>query len=239
MTELKVEVDAHEAGFDAARLQRINAHFARYVDDGRLPGWLILVSRAGKIAHLSTYGYRDVESQAPMTVDTRFRLYSMTKPVTAVAAMMLYEAGAFELKDPVSRFLPAFADLRVYRSGSALKPVTEPAREIMRIWHLLTHTAGLTYGFHHAHPVDALYRAAGFEFRPPEGFDLAACCETWATLPLLFQPGAEWNYSVASDVMGRIIEVVSGLTLDQFFAERIFSAVGHDEHALSDQRNRL
>lgn len=226
MTPLKVEVDAHEAGFDAARLQRIDAHFARYVDDGRLPGWLILVSRAGKIAHLSTYGYRDVESQAPMTLETRFRLYSMTKPVTAVAAMMLYEAGAFELKDPVSRFLPAFADLRVYRSGSALKPVTEPARETLRIWHLLTHTAGLTYGFHYAHPVDALYRAAGFEFRPPEGFDLAACCEVWATLPLLFQPGAEWNYSVASDVMGRIIEVVSGLTLDQFFAERIFQPLG-------------
>jgi CubicO group peptidase (beta-lactamase class C family) len=167
MTTLKVEADAGEVGFDAERLSRIDAHFARYVDDGRLPGWLILVSRAGKIVHLSAYGYRDLESRAPLERDTLFRIYSMTKPVTVVAAMMLYEEGAFELKDPVSRFIPAFGAARVYRSGSALKPVTEPAREPMRIWHLLTHTAGLTYGFHHAHPVDALYRAAGFEWGPP------------------------------------------------------------------------
>ena len=222
MTELNVEVEAGEVGFDAARLGRIAPHFARYVDDGRLPGWLILVSRAGKIVYLSTYGYRDLESSAPVERDTLFRIYSMTKPITAVAAMMLYEEGAFELKDPVSRFIPAFGDVRVYRSGSALKPVTEPAAEPMRIWHLLTHTAGLTYGFHHTHPVDALYRAAGFEWGPPEGLDLAACCEAWARLPLLFQPGAEWNYSVAFDVLGRVIEVISGQALDQFFAERIF-----------------
>ncbi|HPF57929.1 MAG TPA: serine hydrolase domain-containing protein [Candidatus Competibacteraceae bacterium] len=226
MTVLNVEVDAREAGFDAARLQRIDAHFARYVDDGRLPGWLIEVSRAGQIVHLSTYGWRDVEARAPLTPDTLFRIYSMTKPITAVAAMMLYEQGAFELKDPVSRWIPAFADIRVYRSGPALKPVTEPVREPVRIWHLLTHTAGLTYGFHHTHPVDALYRAAGFEWGMPPDLDLAACCDIWAGLPLLFQPGAEWNYSVASDVLGRVIEVISGLTLDRFFTERIFQPLG-------------
>ena len=222
MLELKVEVEAGEVGFDAERLGRIDSHFARYVDDGRLPGWLILVSRAGKIVHLGMYGQRDLESGAPVELDTLFRIYSMTKPITAVAAMMLYEEGAFELKDPVSRFIPAFGDMRVYRSGSALKPVTEPAREPVRIWHLLTHTAGLTYGFHHAHPVDALYRAAGFEWGPPDGMDLSACCDAWAGLPLLFQPGSEWNYSVATDVLGRVIEVISGARLDQFFAERIF-----------------
>ena len=229
MTKLKVEVEPGAVGFDAARLARIDTHFARYVDDGRLPGWLILVSRGGKIAYLGKYGYRDLESGAPVEWDTLFRIYSMTKPVTAVAAMMLYEEGAFELKDPVSRFIPAFADVRVYRSGSALKPVTEPAREPIRIWHLLTHTAGLTYGLHHAHPVDALYRAAGFEWETPEGADLAACCEAWARLPLLFQPGAEWNYSVATDVLGRVIEVISGLSLDQFFAERIFQPLGMND----------
>ena len=226
MTELKVEVEAGEVGFDSARLQRIDTHFARYVDDGRLPGWLILVSRAGKIAYLGQYGYRDLEAKAPVESDTLFRIYSMTKPITAVAAMMLYEEGAFELKDPLSRFIPAFGDVRVYRSGSALKPVTEPAREPIRIWHLLTHTAGLTYGFHYAHPVDALYRAAGFEWAPPDGMDLATCCESWARLPLLFQPGTEWNYSVASDVLGRVVEVISGQSLDQFFAERIFKPLG-------------
>ncbi len=229
MTELKVEVEADEVGFDAKRLGRIDTHFARYVDDGRLPGWLILISRAGKIVHLGLYGQRDREAGTPVERDTLFRIYSMTKPITAVAAMMLYEEGAFELKDPVSRFIPAFADVRVYRSGSALKPVTEPLREPVRIWHLLTHTAGLTYGFHHAHPVDALYRAAGFEWGPPEGMDLATCCDAWAGLPLLFQPGSEWNYSVATDVLGRVIEIVSGLSLDRFFAERIFELLGmHD-----------
>ena len=229
MTQLNVEVEPGEVGFDAQRLARIDTHFARYVDDGRLPGWLILVSRAGKIAYLGAYGCRDLESGAPLERDTLFRIYSMTKPVTAVAAMMLYEEGAFELKDPVSRFIPAFGAVRVYRSGSALKPVTEPAREPMRLWHLLTHTAGLTYGFHHVHPVDALYRAAGFEWGPPAGMDLAACCDVWAGLPLLFQPGAEWNYSVASDVLGRVIEVISGQSLDRFFAERIFAPLGMND----------
>ncbi|MFO1372834.1 MAG: serine hydrolase domain-containing protein, partial [Candidatus Competibacteraceae bacterium] len=186
----------------------------------------ILVSRAGKIVHLSTYGQRDLESGAPVELDTIFRIYSMTKPITSVAAMMLYEEGAFELKDPVSRFIPAFENMRVYRSGSALKPVTVPATGPVRIWHLLTHTAGLTYGFHNAHPVDALYRAAGFDWETPEGADLATCCDAWASFPLLFQPGAEWNYSVATNVLGRVVEIASGLTLDQFFAERIFKPLG-------------
>ncbi len=226
MAELKVEVEAGEVGFDADRLARIDQHFARYVDDGRLPGWLILVSRAGRIVHLSTYGQRDKESAAPVEFDTLFRIYSMTKPITSVAAMMLYEEGAFELKDPVSRFIPAFGDVRVYRGGSAQQPVTEPATEPVRIWHLLTHTAGLTYGFHYSHPVDALYRVAGFEWGTPAGADLAACCDTWASLPLLFQPGTEWNYSVATDVLGRVVEVVSGLSLERFFAERICAPLG-------------
>ena len=226
MGELKVEIEPQDAGFDAHRLQRLDRHFARYVDDGRLPGWLILVTRRGQIVHLSTYGQRDVEAGLPVELDTLFRIYSMTKPVASVAAMMLYEEGAFELKDPVSRFVPSFEDMRVYRSGSALNPVTEPASEPVRIWHLLTHTSGLTYGFHHAHPVDAMYRAAGFEWGSPPGADLAACCDAWAALPLLFQPGTEWNYGMSTDVLGRVVEVASGQTLDRFFAERIFQPLG-------------
>jgi CubicO group peptidase (beta-lactamase class C family) len=224
--EVGVEVEAAEAGFDAGRLARIDRHFARYVDDGRLPGWLVLVSRGGRIVHLATCGRRDLEADLPVEADTRFRIYSMTKPITAVAAMQLYEEGAFALKDPVSRFLPAFADLRVYRDGSASDPVTVPATRPMRLWHLLTHTAGLTYGFHHAHPVDEMYRAAGFEWVAPEGRDLAACCDAWADLPLLFEPGSEWNYSVASDVLGRVIEVVSGQPLDRYLRERILDPLG-------------
>ena len=224
--DLKVEIDAREAGMDPARLERLDRHFRRYVDDGRLPGWLLLVARRRQIVHLATYGRRDVEADRPVEVDTLFRLYSMTKPVTSVAAMMLYEEGGFELKDPVSRFIPSFADVRVYRSGSALNPVTEPAAEPVRIWHLLTHTSGLTYGFHHATPVDAMYRAGGFEWGSPPGADLAECCDRWAAFPLLFQPGTEWNYGVSTDVLGRVVEVVSGMPLDRFFAERIFGPLG-------------
>ncbi|MDQ4032075.1 MAG: beta-lactamase family protein [Actinomycetota bacterium] len=216
------DVEPAEIGLDAARLRRIDEHFARYVDDGQLPGWLVLVSRRGRIAHLSTYGQRDIEAGLPVQPDTLFRIYSMTKPITSVAAMMLYEQGAFQLTDPISRFLPEFADMRVFVKGTAGKPVTVPATEPIRVWHLLTHTAGLTYGFHHANPVDAMYRAAGFEFAASAGKDLAASCAVWATLPLLFEPGTEWNYSISTDVLGRLVEVVGGKPLDDFFAERIF-----------------
>jgi CubicO group peptidase (beta-lactamase class C family) len=225
-TELKVDVDPAEIGFDAGRLSRIDGHFDRYVDKGLLPGWLAVITRHGKIAHVASSGQRDVEAALPVEPDTVWRIYSMTKPVTSVAAMMLHEEGAFDLNDPISRWLPEFAEPRVYVKGSALRPLTEPATEPIRVWHLLTHTSGLTYGFHHAHPVDAIYRAAGYEWGTPPGLDLAACSEAWAGFPLVFQPGSEWNYSVSTDVLGRLVEVVSGQSLDEFFAERIFGPLG-------------
>lgn len=233
MAELTLEADPAEVGLDAGRLARIDRHFDRYVQDGRLPGWQLVLSRAGKVVHLASSGRRDVEAGLPVEVDTLWRIYSMTKPVTSVAAMMLWEEGAFELKDPVSRFIPAFAGARVFRGGTALKPVTDPVVEPVRMWHLLTHTAGLTYGFHHAHPVDAMYREAGFEWGTPPGLDLAACCDAWAALPLLFQPGSEWNYSVATDVLGRVVEVLSGRPLDAFLSERIFAPLGMTDTAFS------
>src|ERR1700733_5131072 len=148
MTELAPQADPAEAGLDKERLARIDRHFARYGDDGRLPGWLLTVSRHGRLVHVSRCGAADMEAGLPVETGTLWRIYSMTKPVTSVAAMMLYEEGAFELSDPVSKFIPSFADVRVYTGGAALKPVTVPAIEPVRIWHLLTHTAGLTYGFH-------------------------------------------------------------------------------------------
>jgi CubicO group peptidase (beta-lactamase class C family) len=150
----------------------------------------------------------------------------MTKPITSVAAMMLYEEGAFELSDPISRWLPEFAETRVYVAGSAQKPVTAPQMEPVRVRHLLTHTSGLTYGFHHAHPVDAMYRAAGHEWGTPAGADSAEVCRQWAAIPLVFQPGSEWNYGVSTDVLGRLVEVVSGLPLDEFFQQRVFGPLG-------------
>ncbi|WP_439382229.1 serine hydrolase domain-containing protein [Amycolatopsis lexingtonensis] len=226
MAELKVEVDPAEAGFDADRLARLDAHFDRYVEDGRLPGWLAVVSRHGRVVHVGRGGHRDVEADLPVETDTLWRIFSMTKPITSVAAMMLVEEGLLELDDPISRWLPEFASPRVYVKGSALAPFTEPATSPIRVWHLLTHTAGLTYGFHHGHPVDAIYRAAGFEWGTPPGADLAECSRQWAALPLVFQPGTEWNYSIATDVLGRLVEVVSGLPLDEFFSSRIFTPLG-------------
>jgi CubicO group peptidase (beta-lactamase class C family) len=231
MTELKIEADPAEAGLDAERLARIDAHFRRYVDDGRLPGWLITVSRYGRLAYAARYGSRDTEAGLPVTDDTVWRIYSMTKPITSVAAMMLVEEGRLALTDPVSAFIPSFAGVRVFAGGSDLRQVTVPAVEPVRVWHLLTHTAGLTYGFHRAHPVDAVYRAAGFEWGTPPGMDLAQACDIWAGLPLLFQPGAEWNYSVATDVLGRVIEVASGQRLDEFLAARIFRPLGMTDTA--------
>ncbi len=231
MGGVQTEVEAAEVGLDQARLERIDKHFARYVDRGRLAGWLITVSRHGKLAHVSMYGQRDLEAGLQVEPDTLWRIYSMTKPITSVAAMMLYEEGGFQLTDPVSRYIPSFADCRVFTGGSDISYVTVPVTEPMRIWHLLTHTSGLTYGFQRAHPVDAIYRANGFEWGSPRDTDLAGVCDLFASMPLLFQPGSEWNYSVSTDVLGRVVEVVSGQPLDEFFAERIFRPLGMTDTA--------
>ena len=233
MNELAVETDAAEVGLDSGRLKRIDAHFAGYVDDGRLPGWLLTVRRHGRLAHVARCGSRDLEAGLPVTDDTVWRIYSMSKPLTSVAAMMLAEEGALALTDPVSTFIPSFGAARVWAGGSDLRPMTVPAVEPVRVWHLLTHTAGLTYGFHRVHPVDALYRAAGFDLGDPPSVDLAQACDLWASLPLLFQPGTEWAYSVATDVLGRVVEVASGQHLDEFMADRIFRPLGMTDTAFS------
>jgi CubicO group peptidase (beta-lactamase class C family) len=225
MGGVKVEIEPAEVGLDSERLNRIDRLFRRYVDRGRLPGWLITINRHGKLAYVSAYGQRDVGAGLPVEPDTLWRIYSMTKPITSVAAMMLYEEGAFMLTDPVSRYIPSFAEARVFTGGSDVSFTTEPVTEPVRIWHLLTHTSGLTYGWHRTHPVDAIYRANGFEFGVPRA-DLAAITDQYARMPLLFQPGSAWNYSVATDVLGRVVEVLSGQRLDEFFAERIFSPLG-------------
>ncbi|MFP5069368.1 serine hydrolase domain-containing protein [Pseudonocardia nantongensis] len=226
MTAPKIEADPAEVGLDPDRLARVDTHFQRYVDDGRLAGWTIALARHDKLVHLSHYGLRDVDTDRPVTDDTIWRIYSMTKPITSVAALMLWERGLLELTDPVSRYIPAFADQRVYRGGSAQNPGTDAALGPVRVHHLLTHTAGLTYGFHHAHPVDEMYRSKGYEFGAPAGVDLETAANTFAGFPLLFQPGTEWNYSVATDVLGRVVEVASGQRLDEFFRTEILDPLG-------------
>jgi CubicO group peptidase (beta-lactamase class C family) len=240
MSELKVEIDPAEVGLDPERLQRIGRQFGRYTDDGQLPGWLITVNRRGHLAYVAQSGVRDLASSRPVETDTLWRIYSMSKPITSVAAMILWEEGGFELNDPVSKFIPSFADVRVFTGGTDVRPATVPAAEPVRVWHLLTHTSGLTYGFMRSSPVDAIYRARGYEWAWPPGTDLAAACDAWADIPLLFQPGSEWNYSVSTDVLGRVVEVVSGQRLDEFLASRVLGPLGMTDTAFhTDDADRL
>ena len=198
MSGLKAEVDPAEVGLDAERLGRIDGTFARYVDDGRLAGYLVTVSRHGKLAHVSSYGARDREEGLPVESDTLWRIFSMTKPITSVAAMMLYEEGALQLTDPVSKFIPSFAGLRVYAGGSDQNPLTVPATEPMRVWHLLTHTSGLTYGFMMRTAVDAAYRRLKVTDRQTPG-GLQGMIDQLATLPLDFGSAPELQLFLKAD----------------------------------------
>ena len=164
-------------------------------------------------------GLADVERKVPLTRDTIFRIYSMTKPITSVALLMLYERGYFQLDDPVAKHIPSWQDMSVYRSGSKDQMETDPCESPMTIKHLMTHTSGLTYGFMNNHPVDALYR----EMRLENGKDrtLQTLIDGLAKVPLLFQPGTRWSYSVATDVLGFLVEHFSGLTFDEFIKTEI------------------
>ena len=230
-TALAVEAAPEEVGLYAERLARLDAYLDGFVANGRHQGSLLAITRGGRIAHVSHRGQRDAQAGLPVEPDTIWRIYSMTKPITSVAAMMLFEEGALSLFDPVAKFIPSFEDLRVYRHGMAAAPVTARAAQPMLIWHLLTHTSGLTYGFRRTDPVDALYRAAGFDLGAPPGMDLAAGCDALAQLPLLFEPGTEWNYGMSTDVLGRVIEVVSGQALDEFLTRRVFEPLGMTDTA--------
>ena len=241
MSALVQTADPASLGFDPGRLARIDDHFRKFVDDGRLPGWQLAVARDGEIAHVSKYGHMDVESGRPIQDDTIYRIASMTKPICGVAAMILWEEGLFELKDYVYRFIPSFRDQKVFRSGSLTSPRLDAVNEPMEMWHLFTHTAGLTYGFMYSHPVDQMYRNAGFEWGMPDK-DLAGICDMLAALPLLFQPGAEWNYSMSIDVLGRVVEILSGMKLGEFMKKRIFDPLGMTDtafHCPEDKADRL
>jgi CubicO group peptidase (beta-lactamase class C family) len=231
METLGVVDKPEDLGLSADRLARIGPFFEeRYVRRGALAGVLTAVARRGQLAHLSCSGVREVSTEAPMTPDTVFRVYSMTKPIVSVALMKLYEEGRFQLDDPVSRFIPEFAELRVWDDGTPLAYRTVYPERPMQIRDLLTHTSGLTYGFMTRHPVDALYRRRGVEGRtaalaPTEdepSVDLAEMVAKLAELPLQFSPGTRWNYSVSTDVCGHLVEVISGQPLDRFLAARLF-----------------
>jgi CubicO group peptidase (beta-lactamase class C family) len=211
-------------GLSQDRLERITSVLAEHVAEDRIAGGVALIARRGEIGYFEPFGMKDREAGTPMRRDTIFRIYSMTKPVTSVGVMMLYEEGRFSLHDPVSRFLPELGGLRV--AVEEIDPVTGeavvryvPAESEITIRELLTHTSGLTYEFGGQTAVHRLYSQA---FAKVGEMDLEEAVKLLGTLPLRFQPGTAWDYSRATDVLGRLIEVVSGKGLDEFFRQRIF-----------------
>jgi len=230
---------AEDHGFDVERLARLDATLQSFVDAGKLPGVQVLVSRHGQLVHRDCYGFTDVEAQTKVTPESIYRIYSMTKPITSVAVMMLLEEGHLLLENPVSRFLPEFAEPKVFVGGNANNVRTRPAVRPFSVHDLLIHMSGLTYGFFESHPVDALYRRQRLgEFIHPD-YDLAEGMGRLAEIPLLFDPGDRWNYSIATDVLGRVVEVVSGTTLDEFFRTRIFEPLGMVDTGFSAPESEL
>jgi CubicO group peptidase (beta-lactamase class C family) len=212
-------------GLSSSRLARIGQAMQKYVDGEKLAGTLTLVARHGKIAYFEPLGLMDVEAQKPMERDTIFRIYSMSKPVTSVAVMMLYEKGEFLLTDPVHEFIPAFADVRVLTQMPTGIDLVPPQRAIT-IHDLLTHTAGLAYGLEESY-IDQLYQQAVWDplQRDPEA-TLAKEVEAIATVPLAYHPGQGWRYSLATFVLGYLVQVVSGMPFDAYLREQIFGQLG-------------
>jgi len=229
-------------GMSSERLERIGVGMRRLIDAGKIPGTVTLVARRGKVVHFEAHGQRNVEAGLPMERDTIFRLYSQTKPVTGAALMMLFEEGHFLMTDPVAKYLPEFADMRVYVGEEDGEIVTEPARD-MTIGQLATHTAGLTYEFIPG-PVGEMYTSsgvAGSAGEAPHG-DLAGWTKALAELPLIAQPGTEWHYSVGMDVLGRLVEVVSGMSFGEFLHTRLFEPLDMRDtgfHVPADKADRL
>jgi CubicO group peptidase (beta-lactamase class C family) len=222
-----------------AALERVDAHLkSRYVDAGRYPGTQLLIYRRGKVVHSSVLGYADVERKVPVKDDTIFRIYSMTKPITSVAFMMLFEEGRVALDEPVHKYIPEWKDLGVFVAGTAAAFVTRPPPRPMLIVDLLRHTSGLTYGFQQRSNVDAAYR----EKKITNTGTMDTMIEDLSKIPLEFSPGEAWNYSVSVDVIGYLIGKISGVPFEQFLKQRIFDPLGMNDtgfHVPADKAHRF
>jgi CubicO group peptidase (beta-lactamase class C family) len=212
-------VDPARVGLATASLAEIDSLMNSYVSEGKLAGVVILAARDGKVAHAGTYGKMDIEDGRPMRRDALFRIYSMTKPITGAALMTLFDEGRFELDDPVAKYLPGFDKVKVFagQDGGTIKLVD--LQRPITIRDLMRHTAGLAYGLFPASPVDEMYKEAKLLDRSK---NLDSMIERLVKVPLAAQPGEKWMYSIAVDVQGKLIEVLSGKPLDEFFAERVF-----------------
>ena len=221
----RTKIKPEDVGVSSERLGRIDRWADGLIADGKLAGLVTLVARRGAVVQCRAYGQADVERGTKMSTETIFRIYSMTKPLTSVATMMLYEEGRFQLDDPITRFLPCFRNQRVWTGGSRGKLDTVPAKRDITFRDLLSHTSGLTYGFLESTSVDALYREKGVDMQLAK-IGLGPMVELAASLPLLSQPGEEWNYSIATDVLGYLIEVIAGQPFETFLRERVLKPLG-------------
>lgn len=210
--------NASDLGFDEGALAQIQPALQEYVDSGEYAGIYAVIVRHGRIAYETTLGYSDLEKRVPLKRDDVFRIYSMTKPITSAAIMKLVDQGKLTLDDPVSRYIPAFAHMRVYAGGPADAPLLRDADSQMTIRQVLTHTSGLGYGTTNS-PVDTIFNRAHL-YDPARTLEQFA--DSLAKIPLMFSPGTGWNYSAGIDLAGRIVEVASGQRLDRFFEREIF-----------------
>jgi CubicO group peptidase (beta-lactamase class C family) len=223
MTSLPLPFAAPEdIGLSSVRLARLGKVMCGEIERGRLPGAVVLIARRGRLGYFESFGRRDAASNAPMTKDAIFRIYSMTKPITSVAAMMLWEEGRFLLSDPIGKYLPELSDLDVaLERGADIERV--PAQRAITVQDLLRHTSGLTYEFRGPGAVQKMYMSAKVFSRAQSSAEQVA---TLGTLPLLHQPGTRWEYSRSTDVVGRLIEVLSGMPLGAFFERQILAPLG-------------
>jgi CubicO group peptidase (beta-lactamase class C family) len=219
-------VKPEDVGLSSSRLARVGAHLERYIEAGKIAGALTLVARRGQVAYCEPLGHLEIERRRPVTLDAIFRIYSMTKPITSVGLMMLYEQGKLQLDDPVHRFIPSWKNLQAFVSGNHPNFATAPVARPMTVRDLLSHTSGLTYGFMERTNVDAAYRKLGVADRTRPGNTLRTMVDTLAHLPLEFSPGTRWNYSVSTDVVGHLIEVISGQPLDAYLRDSILEPLG-------------
>ena len=223
-------VNSEAVGFSSNRLGKISEFADREIAAGNLAGAVTLVARNGQVVLFESAGRYGLEDDRPMDKDALFRIFSMTKPITTVAAMILYEEGAFHLGDPVAKYLPELKDMQLLIDGSPVNPQRQ-----MTIEQLMTHTAGLTNGWHLEHPVERAYRDAALY----QSADLDAFIDKLATLPLRFEPGTRYHYSVATDVLGALVERLSGQTLEQFFQARIFDPLDMRDTFFNVPDNKL
>jgi CubicO group peptidase (beta-lactamase class C family) len=225
MDELRVTKRAEHVGMSSERLARIGPWMKSYVTSGKLPWAMTLVARHGEIAFVEAVGEGDVEAEEPIATDAILRFYSMSKPITAVAALMLYEEGRFQMDDPVGAYIPALAAMEVRTGSDGHGMDTEPAERAITVRDLFMHTSGLTYGFSGGDPLTRMYLEKKTDFEPQDG-PLAEVVARLGELPLDHHPGARWTYGVSIDVLGHLVEVVSGRRFDRFLKERLFDPLG-------------